>query len=116
MAEKKHSELYILKILTMYTDEDHVLSRKEIMNILKKEYDIEMDRRTFYSALHVLQSMSIDISTFEENHVGYYLMSRQFEFAEVMLLCHSRFTVYSAQSFGRSCGKAAVYTEYLSGK
>ena len=47
MAEKKHSELYILKILTMYTDEDHVLSRKEIMNILKKEYGIEMDRRTF---------------------------------------------------------------------
>ena len=45
MAEKKHSELYILKILTMYTDEDHVLSRKEIMNILKKEYGIEMDRR-----------------------------------------------------------------------
>ena len=76
MAEKKHSELYILKILTMYTDEDHVLSRKEIMNILKKEYDIEMDRRTFYSALHVLQSMSIDISTFEENH-------------EVMLLCNA---------------------------
>lgn len=89
MAEKKHSELYILKILTMYTDEDHVLSRKEIMNILKKEYGIEMDRRTFYSALHVLQAMSIDISTFEENHAGYYLMSRQFEFAEVMLLCNA---------------------------
>lgn len=89
MAEKKHSELYILKILTEYTDENHLLSRKEIQGILKKEYGIEIDRRTFYSALEVLDKMGIDIATYEENRKGYYLRERQFEFSEVMLLCNA---------------------------
>ena len=89
MAEKKHSELYILKILTEYTDENHLLSRKEIQDILKEEYGIIIDRRTFYSALNVLDRMGIDIATFEENRRGYYLRERQFEFSEVLLLCNA---------------------------
>lgn len=89
MAEKKHSELYILKILKEYTDENHLLSRKEIQEILKEEYGIEIDRRTFYSALDVLDRMGVDIATFGENRRGYYLLERQFEFSEVLLLCNA---------------------------
>lgn len=89
MAEKKHSELYILKILTEYTDENHILSRREIQDILKEKYGIELDRRTFYAALEVLDNMGFDIATYEENRKGYYLRERQFEFSEVLLLCNA---------------------------
>lgn len=89
MAEKKYTELYILKILTEFTDENHILSRREIQDILGREYGKEIDRRTFYAALEVLDKMGIDIATYEENRKGYYLRERQFEFSEVLLLCNA---------------------------
>ena len=39
MAEKKHSSLIVLEILKKYSDEDHILSTKDILRILKNEYD-----------------------------------------------------------------------------
>ena len=89
MAEKKHSELYILQILKEYTDEQHILTRKEIQGKLQDEYGIELDRRTFYAALDVLQKTGVEISVYEDNHKGYYLISREFEFSEMLLLCNA---------------------------
>lgn len=89
MAEKKHSELIILDILQSETDEDHVLSRKEILDIMKNVYGIEMDRRTFYAGLEALRCQGVMISEYEENHKGYYLKERQFTYAEVLLLCNA---------------------------
>lgn len=37
--------LYILDILQKYTDEEHRLSQKEIQNILKREYEMTVDRK-----------------------------------------------------------------------
>ena len=42
---KKLLILYILDILQKYTDEEHRLSQKEIQDILKKEYEMPVDRK-----------------------------------------------------------------------
>lgn len=42
---KKMLIMNILDILKRYTDEDHRLSQKEILNILKNEYDMKVDRK-----------------------------------------------------------------------
>lgn len=49
MAEKKHIAFAILDILTTYTDEDHILTAREIMDFLKAKYNTEIERRTLYS-------------------------------------------------------------------
>ena len=42
---KKLVILYILDIMKKYTDEEHRLSQKEIQNILKREYEMTVDRK-----------------------------------------------------------------------
>ena len=42
---KKLLILYILDILQKYTDEEHRLSQKEILDILKREYEMTVDRK-----------------------------------------------------------------------
>ena len=42
---KKLVILYILDILQKYTDKEHRLSQKEIQNILKREYEMTVDRK-----------------------------------------------------------------------
>ena len=89
MAEKKHSNLLVLDILTEYSDADHILSVKDIQKILKEEYGIDLERRTIYSNLGILQQEGYEISTYNENGRGYYLAERQFEKGEVLLLCNA---------------------------
>lgn len=42
---KKFLIIYILEILKKYTDENHRLSPKEIIDILKKDYDMTVERK-----------------------------------------------------------------------
>ena len=43
---KKQLILNVLDILKKYTDEDHRLSQKEIVDILKTEYNMSADRKS----------------------------------------------------------------------
>lgn len=89
MAEKKHIAFAILDILTTYTDEDHILTAKEIMDLLKAKYNIEIERRTIYSNIDVLEQAGYVISKFDDNGKGYYLQEKQFDKAEILLLCNA---------------------------
>lgn len=82
----KANMLCILKILQEYSDENHILKMKDLTSKLKLEYDIKPDRRTVYGAINTLIDMGYDISTYEENGIGYYLREREFEPAEIRLL------------------------------
>ena len=42
---KKMLIMNILDILKKYTDENHRLSQKEIMDILEREYDMKVERK-----------------------------------------------------------------------
>ena len=90
MAKKKSSVLYLSKILYERTDENHGLSRKDIVNILLEEYDIEVDRRTFYSDIDLLKDFGMDIESYKEGRDYIYkLISREFETAELKVLVDS---------------------------
>ena len=101
MAEKKHSILAVLEILRKYSDEDHILSSAQINEYLVNEYDLKLERRTLYANLEILRDFGYDISNYEDNHTGYYLIDRQFDKAEILLLCnaiHSSHIISSKQS------------------
>ncbi|MBR3228153.1 MAG: hypothetical protein IKF68_06365, partial [Erysipelotrichaceae bacterium] len=89
MAEKKQSVLALIEILRKYSDEEHILSIRDIQNHLSATYDISLDRRTLYSHMDLLKDNGYEVSTYEDNGKGYYLMERQFEKGEVLLLCNA---------------------------
>ncbi|MBQ6126378.1 MAG: WYL domain-containing protein [Erysipelotrichaceae bacterium] len=89
MAEKKHSVLALLEILKKYSDEEHVLTLKEIQAHLENEYDTVLDRRTIYTNLDILKQFGYEISDFEDNGKGYYLAEREFDKGEILLLANA---------------------------
>ena len=99
MAEKKQSLLALIEILKKHSDENHLLSIKDIQSHLLNEYDIELDRRTLYTSMELLRDFGYEISEYDGK--GYYLMERQFEKAEILLLCnaiHASHFISSKQS------------------
>lgn len=58
---KKMIIVNIIDILKKYTDADHTLTQAEIMDILKKEYMMDVDRKTIKRNLMNLLDMGLDI-------------------------------------------------------
>jgi len=83
MADKKELPLAMARVLVEYTDEDHWLSTKELTRILEDEYGLTAERRTIYANIDLLKEYGYDISTWQENGVGYYLKSHRFSPEEV---------------------------------
>lgn len=92
MLSTKANVICILKILQEYSDEQHILTMKDIISKMESLYGLKADRRTVYSAIALLNDLGYDVSTFEENKVGYFLRGRQLEPSEVSLLTEA---VYS---------------------
>lgn len=61
IAPKKLLILYIYNILKKYTDENHCLSQKNIVEILKREYDMQVDRKAVRRNLDDLENAGVDI-------------------------------------------------------
>lgn len=79
----------LLQVLKEYSDEHHIMTRSQISEKMRKLYGIDPDRRTIYSAVDVLTELGYDISTYEDNHIGYYLVrdpKTDFDINEVRLL------------------------------
>lgn len=89
MAEKKHIAFALLRILQEETDEDHIMPVNELMDKLNHALDLDIERRTLYSNIDVLRQAGYEISDYKENRKGYYLITRQFEKGEVLLLCNA---------------------------
>ena len=84
-GNKKMLNMLILEILKTYSDENHPLTQQEIMKILKRDYDMECDRRSVKNNVLSLRELGYEISM--DN--GYYLMDREFEEAELRMLIDS---------------------------
>jgi len=88
MAKSRNQKLkllYLIKILEEKTDDNHVLSTKQIIAELEK-YDITSERKSIYDDIRCLQEFGYDIINQKERPSGYYLASRNFETAELKLL------------------------------
>lgn len=96
---KKMLIMNILDILRRYTDEDHRLSQKEIMDILEREYDMKVERKAVKRNLlnlidygyHVEYSESVRINKKGEEEIIYtdWYLERDFSDAELRLLIDS---------------------------
>lgn len=78
--------LYLVKILSEQTDEQHPMPMKRILEALS-EYDITAERKTVYADIEDLKQFGYDILfNPSKTEGGYYLASREFELAECKLL------------------------------
>ena len=85
---KKMLNMLILDVLQRYSDADHPLTQQAIIRILRTDYGVEkIDRRSVKANVLSLVDMGYEISMEEGN--GYYLISREFEDAELRLLIDS---------------------------
>lgn len=89
MAEKKHSAFALLNILRENTDKDHPLTTREILALMETEYGLTLERRTIYANIDLLRQAGYDISSYEDNGVGFALEKKQFEKEEILLLCNA---------------------------
>ena len=85
LQDKKALNMLILEILEQYTDSDHPLTQMEIVDLLEKNYGVPCTRQTVKNNLMLLGEMGYEISM----EGGIYLMSRQFENAELRMLIDS---------------------------
>lgn len=84
-SNQKQKLLRILEILRERTDENHFISRNELISALS-EYDIEAERKSIYSDIEVLIDMGYDIRKSKKKDGGYCLASREFDRSEILPL------------------------------
>lgn len=86
-SEKQRLKLiYILQFLKERSDEQHVLSTQQIIDLLQ-EQEIKAERKSIYSDIALLMEYGYDIvCSKKKGNSGYYLRQRDFELAELKLL------------------------------
>ena len=87
MADKKDIPFALLEILREYTDKDHCLSALDLIDLMKSQYGLELERRTLYANIRFLRKFGYMIEGWNMNQVGYRLMEHQFSPKEVFALC-----------------------------
>lgn len=74
LYERNGNILYILNVLKKYSDEQHKLSISEIKDKIEEEYNVKIDSRTLRRNINLLeQKFGYDISTYNDNKIGYYI-------------------------------------------
>lgn len=84
-TNQKLKLLYLQKILLEKSDENHMLTVKDIISELKR-YDIEVERKTVYSDIIALTKFGHDIICKKSKTTGYYICDRDFQLPELKLL------------------------------
>lgn len=85
-SNQKLKQLYLLKILSEYTDENHAMTTRELIERLA-QYGVNAERKSIYSDIEALNTMGFDIlNDKSREHYGYYMASRNFELPELKLL------------------------------
>ena len=80
---KKLALIRVLHVLERYSDIDHPLTHDKMVQILNKEYGIEIERKAVGRNISLLVEAGYDIETTKK---GSYLNSRTFDDSEIRLL------------------------------
>lgn len=83
MRPQKSGTLCLLKILYDFSDDEHILSMKDILKKLEELYDIKTERRAVYRYINTLLYLGYDISVYDDNGKGYYLRTRIIDSKEI---------------------------------
>ncbi len=85
-ANQKLKLLYLMKILNEHTDENHILSIKQIIELLES-YDITAERKSLYDDFETLRLYGVEVqSTRQGRNTGYFVADRTFQLPELKLL------------------------------
>ena len=88
-SNQKLKIVYLIKILTEKTDEQHSITMNEIISELKA-YGVNAERKSLYNDIENLRQYGLDIVGEQHDRTYYYyLVSSQFELAELKLLVDS---------------------------
>ncbi len=87
-SNQKLKILYILDYLTQYTDEENMVTVKDIISYLEKN-GISAERKSIYSDIEELSLYGVDIISENRGKMYYYIASRTFELAELKMLVDS---------------------------
>lgn len=91
MYDKKMATFYILEILKKYSDRNHLLKQKDIIDKLHNIYMIDIERKTIASTLEILSELGYDIY---KGPYGYCLDEREFDETEIKFLIDA---IYSSK-------------------
>lgn len=80
--------MYLAKILTEQTDEEHTLTVPDMIAELSK-VGISAERKSIYDDLEYLKLFGLDICSRKTRTTDYYIGSREFELPELKLLVDS---------------------------
>jgi predicted DNA-binding transcriptional regulator YafY len=86
LEPKKLALIRILQILQEHSDGDHLLTQDDIVDLLSKEYDLQVERKAVGRNLSLLKEAGFEVVTCRQ---GSYLDGRPFENAELRLLIDS---------------------------
>ena len=86
LESKKLALLRILQILFDHSDSEHMLVYDDILSLLRKEYDIAIERKAVGRNISLLKEAGFDIVTTQR---GTYLAERTFDDSELRLLIDS---------------------------
>lgn len=92
---KKLSILYVLEILKEYSDENHLLTQKDIIDKIYNLYGMECERKAIGSNIDSLIDFGYDII---KGKNGCYLASRELEPSEIQFLIDGIFSSKSINS------------------
>ena len=91
MYDKKLAMYYILQILKEYSDKNHLLKQKDIIDKLHDIYFIDIERKTIASTIELLNELNYTII---KEPKGYYLAEREFDDTEIKFLIDA---IYSSK-------------------
>ena len=92
MIESRKINIYLVyKILEEYTDLEHFLTHQEIVEKIKQDYGIELDRKSIGSSISLLEELDFDIVRGAQNK-GCALASRLFDKNEITFLIDGIFS------------------------
>ena len=109
MNNKKVILLYILDILKEYSDKNHLLTQKEILEKLKIIYNVDVDRKMIAYNIDTLIDYGYDI--IKGSKGGYYLNERDFDENEIRFLVDA---IYSSNIIPSNNAKDLIKKLYSS--
>lgn len=103
-ANQRLKLLYLYKILSEQTDEEHYLTMPQIIDELKK-FGINAARKALYKDIEALHAFGVDVNLERRKNMGYNISTRKFEIPELVLLADA---VTCSRFFTREKAEALV--------
>lgn len=110
---------YILDYLQKNSHQTHPVRGSQLLDMLKRQHDMDCDRKTIYADIKALQDYGVDIVSTTGKNGGYYIASRNFELPELKLLIDavqsSRFLTErkSRELIEKLCNQVSVHDANL---